>query len=91
MAFTVSVDQTDIGVSVSGAYARIKVMKVSKERVMINVFYYMNQDARNSDAHRIAEKTFFVDHLELNNGSNPFEMGYNWLKTQPEFATATDS
>jgi len=91
MAFTISVNETDIGVPVNNAYARIDLLKISKEHSLITVFYYMNQDARNADASRIGQKSFFPDFSELNNGSNPFEMGYNWLKTQPEFADATDS
>ena len=91
MAFTLSINETDIGVPVSGAYARITQLRISKERTSLDVSYYMNQDARTADASVIARQLFMLDTTELTTGSNPIEMGYNWLKTQPEFANATDS
>ena len=91
MAFTLSVNETGIGVPVSNAYARITLLKITKEVAFLNVSYYMSQDARNADAREIGHQFFRFDSTELTNGSNPLEMGYNWLKTQPEFANATDS
>jgi len=90
MALQLSLTETNIGIPLNDTYARITLMKGDNQNFIIQVSHYVNADARNNNASPIHDKTFIVPFSEFESGQNPLSIGYNWLKTQPEYSTAID-
>lgn len=90
MALTTSLLETSIGIPVADTYARITMLRSTKEETLLLVNYYANSSARDVNALPVFERTFSARTEELQPGDNPLAIGYAWLKTQPEFADAVD-
>lgn len=90
MALTTSLLETNIGIPVADTYARITMMRSTKEETLLLVNYYATASARDVNALPVLERTFNARTEELQPGDNPLAIGYAWLKTQSEFADAVD-
>ena len=91
MALIVDLTETPYGIAITGAYARITLMRCDKEQTLMQVSHYANADARQANASPVYDRTFFAPTSELQPGANPLAIGYAWLKGQPEYVDATDA
>lgn len=90
MALTTSLAETGIGIPLADTYARITMMRCTKEGALIQITHYATAEARHSNASPVLECTFSAHTEELQAGPNPLAIAYTWLKTQPEYADAVD-
>ncbi len=86
MALKLSIDQSNVGVPFTDAYARITTINATKDQVQYMVLIHATQDARLSNAKEVVMVSFQA----------PMPQGtildglYAHLKTQPGFETAVD-
>lgn len=90
MALQSSLTETNIGIPLNDTYARITLMNGNKDRFIVQVSHYATADARNKNASPVYDRTFMIPFEELQSAADPLAMGYNWLKTQPEYSDAID-
>lgn len=90
MALQLDLATSGVGLPIKKAYARVNMMRGDKDVFLVHVVYYANADARQNNATLVQEKSFFAPASDLTSGTNPLEMAYEWLKTQPDFAGAID-
>ena len=90
MALQTSLTETNIGIPLNDTYARITLMRCSKDQTLLQVSHYATADARNNNASPVYDRTFMIPFEELQPASDPLAMGYNWLKTQSEYSDAID-
>lgn len=75
---------TKFGITVPQAYYKIKSVNIeSKNKMTFIVFIYADKEKVNLD------EQFYNCVYDIN-GSNPIKQAYEYLKTLPEFAGATD-
>lgn len=87
MALKLNLESTDIGIPVSGAYARITNWVGNKEQTQFTVEFYASGDARDAGARSIRTEAYYVSTTEA-----PSLAGmYDWLKTQPGYEGAEDA
>lgn len=88
MALQSSLTQTNIGIPLNDTYACITLMHCNKDQTLLHVSHYATIDARNNNASPVYSRTFTILFEEFQPASDPLAMGYNWLKTQPEYSDA---
>lgn len=88
MALTISLDETNIGIPLADTYARITLLRCDKEQCLMQVSHYANAEARHSNASPVYDRTFMAPTSELQPGTNPLAIAYDWLSRQPEYAEA---
>ena len=86
MALSITLTETDIGIPMADTYARIMTWRGDKDQTLIHVAHYANQDARQSNAQPVADRTLFAPTTECEG----MTAMYDWLKTQPDYASAVD-
>lgn len=91
MALIIDLAETAIGVPFSNAYARITMLRADKEGVTMQVSHYASSGARAANAQPVLDISIFAPTAELRPGPTPLAIGYNWLKTQRQYAAARDA
>jgi len=91
MAFKLDIAESDVGAAFTDAYARVGFMKGDTGNFYTQVMYYASEDARKANAQPVLSKSYSIPFAELASADNPIAAGYNWLKTQDEYKTATDA
>ena len=86
MALSISLDQTDIGIPMADTYARIFMWRGDKDQTLIQVAHYASADARQANAQPVANRTVFAPTTDCEG----MAAMYAWLKSQPDYAGATD-
>ena len=81
--------QTQFGIDLPMAYAKIDCFNGNKEIVNINVLFFANEDARTSQKRAIKSTNYSFVFDEYSN-KNLIAQGYEYLKTLPEFLNAID-
>ena len=83
MAFKKSVE-TNFGLTVKDSYVRVEGMRIiGKDRLQFQVRYFVD------NTHPHFQDVEYSCMYEID-GQNPFKQAYEYLKTMPEFAGATD-
>lgn len=80
--------ENDFGLTVSSAYAKVEDLRVSNETVQFTLKIFGNEQARLDDKQPLAYRSI---EKPLENFSVSYQELYNYLKTLPEFAGATDA
>lgn len=91
MAFKLNISESDVGAAFTDAYARVGFIKGDTRNFFTQVMYYASEDARKANAQPVLNKSYVIPFAELASADNPIAAGYNWLKTQAEFTSATDA
>ena len=86
MALSITLTKTDIGIPVADTYARIVMWRGDKEQTLIQVAHYASEDARHANAQPVANRTVFAPTADCEG----MAAMYAWLKSQPDYAGATD-
>ena len=86
MALSITLNETDIGIPMADTYARIVMWRGDKDQTLVQVAHYANEDARQSDAQPVANRTVFAPTPDCEG----MAAMYDWLKTQPDYAGAAD-
>lgn len=90
MALLTNLAETSIGIPLDNTYARITFMRVDKENILLQVSHYATAEARVANAQPVFNRTIVAFTSDLQPGSTPLEIGYVWLKQQPEYSNAKD-
>lgn len=90
MALSSSLLETNIGISLNNTYARIVSMRCERDEIMLMVSHYASAEASNIGSMSVFDRTMFAPMSEIQPADTPLAMGYAWLKTQPEYASAED-
>lgn len=75
------------------AYFRIVRPQIdtSKNTMSFSVWAFPSQATASDQANMLSDIAAYHEAVPYSiSGANPFEQGYDWLKTQPDFAGATD-
>lgn len=92
MALLLNIENTDVGVSFSSAYAKVMGFKSrfidTEKTVMIFVIVYASTEARQAESQPVKSLDFMVDITYLQGDILPAI--YAYLKTLPEFEGAED-
>lgn len=91
MALIVDLTETPYGIAITGAYARISLLRADKHGLLLQVSHYATEAAAQSGASPILDRTEFAPTEELAPGPNPLAIGYAWLKQQPAYADSKDT
>lgn len=91
MALIVDLTETPYGIAISGAYARISLLRADKQGLLLQVSHYATEAAAKAGAQPILDRTEFALTAELQPGVNPLAIGYAWLKQQPAYADSKDT
>ncbi len=91
MARIVALTETPYGIAITGAYARISLLRADKHGLLLQVSHYATEAAAQSGASPILDRTEFAPTEELAPGPNPLAIGYAWLKQQPAYADSKDT
>jgi len=87
MALKLNLESTDIGIPVSGAYARITNWVGNKEQTQFSVEFYASEGARQDGSRSVRTEAYYVSTAKA-----PSLAGmYGWLKTQPGYEGAEDA
>jgi ABC-type sugar transport system substrate-binding protein len=91
MAFKLNISESDVGAAFTDAYARVGFIKGDTRNFFTQVLYYASEEARKANAQPVLSKSYQIPFAEFASADNPIAAGYNWLKTQDEYKTATDA
>ena len=91
MALIVDLAETPYGIAITGAYARISLLRADKHGLLLQVSHYATEAAAQSGASPILDRTEFAPTEELAPGPNPLAVGYAWLKQQPAYTDSKDT
>ena len=91
MALITDLAETPYGIAITGAYARISLLRADKQGLLLQVSHYASEAAAQSGASPILDRTEFAPTEELAPGPNPLTIGYAWLKQQPAYADSKDT
>lgn len=82
--------QTPHGLTVQQAYVKVNSVGGSKQNAVIELFYYVNQEASVNGLEPLM-RTYheFVPSVD-NNADNFIKQAYTFVKTLPEFEAAID-
>jgi hypothetical protein len=86
MALSITLTQTDIGIPMADTYARIIMWRGDKDQTLIQVAHYANADARHVNAQPVANRSLYAPTADCAG----LDGMYDWLKTQPDYASAVD-
>jgi hypothetical protein len=86
MALKISITNSSVGVPFADAYARITNIFGNKDQVQYQVAVYATEDARQANAHDVAQHAFYCATPQ----GNIMEGLYADLKLQPGFENAAD-
>lgn len=85
MALQLNLEQTDIGVPVNGAYAKIVSWSGNKDQTQFVVHFYASEEASASSS-PVRREAYFVSTEE----APSLEGMYSWLKQQPGYHESED-
>ena len=91
MALIVDLTETPYGIAITGAYARISLLRADKQGLLLQVSHYATEAAAKANASPILDRTEFAPTEELAPGPNPLAIGYAWLKGQPAYVESKDA
>lgn len=91
MALIVDLTETPYGIAITGAYARISLLRADKQGLLLQVSHYASEAAAKAGAQPILDRTEFAPTEELTPGPNPLAIGYAWLKQQPAYVESKDA
>jgi len=91
MALIVDLSETPYGIAITGAYARISLLRADKHGLLLQVSHYATEAAAKAGASPILDRTEFAPTEELAPGPNPLAIGYSWLKQQAAYADSKDT
>lgn len=91
MALIVDLTETPYGIAITGAYARISLLRANKHGLLLQVSHYATEAAAKANASPILDRTEFAPTEELAPGPNPLAIGYAWLKQQPAYVESKDA
>ena len=91
MALIVDLTETPYGIAITGAYARLSMLRADKDGLLLQVSHYASERAARSGAQSIMERTLNAPTAELQPGVNPIAIGYAWLKKQPGYVESRDA
>lgn len=90
MALLTDLAETNIGIPITGAYARISLLRADKAGLLLQVSHYASAAAAAAGASPVLDRTIMAPTAELQPGTTPLAIGYEWLKRQREYARAVD-
>ena len=91
MALITDLAETNIGIPLDNTYARITLLRADKEGLLLQVSHYATAAARAANAQPVLDRTVMAPTSELQPGTTPLAIGYEWLKQQPDYADAQDA
>lgn len=91
MALITDLAETPYGIAITGAYARISLLRADKHGLVLQVSHYATEAAAKAGAQPILDRTEFAPTEELAPGPNPLTIGYAWLKGQPAYVESKDA
>lgn len=91
MALIVDLTETPYGIAITGAYARISLLRADKQGLLLQVSHYATEAAAKSGASPILDRTEFAPTDQLQPGVSPLAIGYAWLKGQPAYVESKDA
>jgi hypothetical protein len=91
MALITDLAETPYGIAITGAYARISLLRADKQGLLLQVSHYASEAAAKAGAQPILDRTEFAPTDQLQPGVSPLAIGYAWLKQRPAYADSKDT